>query len=305
MKKCNIPGDAEICGMDHINLPLDLLPGNKMPESGLVIHPYETGSGSVKGRSVLHTHAISLVMSGTKTMHFPGHTVQADADHFHFLAAGKCLASMDIPRHTRFRSILLFFDDTCLNRFMLKYHHLAGRLSEQEGHEPSAYFSLKKDSYVKQYIDGLSNLLESSNGMSAEMQAIKWEEFMLYLMQYYTQALLSFQQAVKGRSPELEFRRVVETNIGNDLTLDELAFLCNCSLATFKRKFQKVYGSSPGKWIMRQRLQMAARLLHSAHNRPSEIYHRVGYENHSSFSQSFKAFYGQTPTEYQSAILSR
>ncbi|WP_431211689.1 helix-turn-helix domain-containing protein [Puia sp. P3] len=33
--------------------------------------------------------------------------------------------------------------------------------------------------------------------------------------------------------------------------------------------------------------------------RPSEIYFQLGYENHSSFSQSFKQVYGVTPKEFQ------
>lgn len=32
---------------------------------------------------------------------------------------------------------------------------------------------------------------------------------------------------------------------------------------------------------------------------PSEIFYKVGYENHSSFSQSFKQIYGISPKEFQ------
>ncbi|WP_317165449.1 helix-turn-helix domain-containing protein [Chitinophaga tropicalis] len=45
--------------------------------------------------------------------------------------------------------------------------------------------------------------------------------------------------------------------------------------------------------------EQAATMLLSYREKPGEIYHKLGYENHSSFTQSFKQVYGITPSEYQ------
>ena len=83
-----------------------------------------------------------------------------------------------------------------------------------------------------------------------------------------------------------------------NISLEELAFLCNVSLSTFKRRFVKIYGSAPNKWILQKRMELAKKLLH--HNeKPGEVFYKVGYENHSSFSQSFKQAFGITPKQFQ------
>jgi AraC-like DNA-binding protein len=71
------------------------------------------------------------------------------------------------------------------------------------------------------------------------------------------------------------------------------------SLSTFKRKFEKIYGMPPNKWILQQRMELARNLLLHSHEKPSDVYHKVGYENHSSFSQAFKQYHGVTPKSLQ------
>ncbi|MHA4808075.1 helix-turn-helix domain-containing protein [Flavitalea flava] len=50
---------------------------------------------------------------------------------------------------------------------------------------------------------------------------------------------------------------------------------------------------------MQRRMEIAAHLLRNDNEKPSEVYFKVGYENHSSFTQSFKQIFGITPKEYQ------
>ncbi|WP_420152093.1 helix-turn-helix domain-containing protein, partial [Siphonobacter sp.] len=79
------------------------------------------------------------------------------------------------------------------------------------------------------------------------------------------------------------------------------AFLCHTSLSTFKRRFAKIYGTSPNKWFLEKRMQKAAQLLKQGDYKVSEVYYEIGYENLSSFIQSFKQVYGVTPKQYQLA----
>jgi AraC-like DNA-binding protein len=48
-----------------------------------------------------------------------------------------------------------------------------------------------------------------------------------------------------------------------------------------------------------------AALLLRGHEKPSDVYYKVGYENHSSFTQSFKQVYGVTPKEFQQGAAGR
>ena len=45
-------------------------------------------------------------------------------------------------------------------------------------------------------------------------------------------------------------------------------------------------------------MEIAASLLLQNEN-PSEVFYKIGYESHSSFSQSFKQIYGISPKQFQ------
>lgn len=102
---------------------------------------------------------------------------------------------------------------------------------------------------------------------------------------------------MKESSP---FKKTVESKIHSNLKLEEIAFLCNMSLSTFKRHFIKEYQISPGKWLQDKRLQKAKKMLETADLKPSDIYLDFGYNNLSNFSIAFKNKFGTNPSEINS-----
>ncbi|HEY8938098.1 MAG TPA: AraC family transcriptional regulator [Cyclobacteriaceae bacterium] len=284
--------------MDIFNLPNDIFPLGESVNDDIIFYDYEAKTGSFKGRSILHKNAISLVVKGEKTMHFAEKTVYINDNEFHFLSAGNCLASMNIQPGF-IRSILVFFDNRILDDFYLKYNSQVSALRKKFKINPMPYISLAKDDFVRNYVESLILLLGKRNAISHEMKLLKFEELMLHLLERYPQALLSFRTEKKNSFDDLEIRKVIEANVTNTLSVDELAFLCNVSASTFKRRFTKIYGTSPNKWLLQRRMEIAANLLKHHKENPSAIFSKVGYDNHSSFSQSFKQIYGVTPKEFQ------
>ncbi|MFM8744586.1 MAG: helix-turn-helix domain-containing protein, partial [Cytophagales bacterium] len=123
---------------------------------------------------------------------------------------------------------------------------------------------------------------------------------MMYLTELHGAAFI-FSLLNQSTDATRKFTQTVETNQLNKLTLTELAFLCNMSISTFKREFQKQYSESPSRWFQNKRLEHAHRLIHQAHKKPSEIYFEVGYENISSFVQAYKLKYGATPAHHKTS----
>jgi AraC-like DNA-binding protein len=109
---------------------------------------------------------------------------------------------------------------------------------------------------------------------------------------------LSFQTPKHEDLNDFEIRKAVEINVTNQVNLEELAFLCHTSLSTFKRRFLKIYGMPPNKWILQKRMEIAKNLLIHHNEKPSDVYYKVGFENHSSFTQSFRMRFGITPKEF-------
>ena len=140
--------------------------------------------------------------------------------------------------------------DSVFAEFTAKYHTRVASILSQHHIVPQGYLSFKKDAFVLNYIDSLRVLFSIENEISPEMRLLKFEELMLHLLEQNPAQLLSFQSDAKGELDEVAIRKAVEANIANNISIEELAFLCNMSLSTFKRRFVKMYGTSPRKWML-------------------------------------------------------
>ncbi len=288
--------------MDIFNLPQDIFPDNPKANDSIIIHAYSAPVGSFKGKSILHKNAISLVISGEKTMHFADKSVYINPDEFHFLSAGNCLVTMNLSPKQAFSSILIFFDDEVLAGFYLKYNELITRIKSKEKIENEPYLAFKKDAFVLNFISSLNLLISNNHELSMQMRQLKFEELMLHLLEKYPARILSFQNIKNKNLSAFHIRKVVETNVVNNMGIDDMAFLCNMSISTFKRRFAEIYKTSPAKWILQRRMELAKELLQN-NEKPGEVFYKIGYQNHSSFSQAFKQTYGITPKEFRDVEL--
>ncbi|TWT81747.1 HTH-type transcriptional activator Btr [Planctomycetes bacterium CA13] len=84
------------------------------------------------------------------------------------------------------------------------------------------------------------------------------------------------------------------------LTTKELAKKAGLSVSQFDRRFRAAFGSSPHQYIMRVRVENAARLLIETDQTVSEIAHTCGFYDHAHFSRSFRRIMNATPTQYRS-----
>jgi AraC-like DNA-binding protein len=236
-------------------------------------------------------------VEGTKAVHDAHNSIAIDNEKFLLFLPGNYLMTEKITSSDgRFQSVLIFFTQEAINVFFSKF---ADIIIETRNLPLEQVQVFTKDQYLKNFIDSL--LLMSGNGkkVPAAIQKLKLEELLLYLCYHYPEKMAQLKLRANVSITEIEIKKLVESNIGSNITLDELAFLCNLSLSTFKRKFIKLYGIAPSKWFLQRRMELATTLLRTGKETPSEIYYKVGYESHSSFTHSFKQVFGLTPTEYR------
>ncbi len=101
-----------------------------------------------------------------------------------------------------------------------------------------------------------------------------------------------------------EFEKIPLRYLGESVQLknysiSEMAAQCYMTPVTFKRKFLKEYGEPPHKWLLRQRLGHASRLLKYTKLSIKEVCYRCDFSTPSNFSRAFKTAYGCTPEEYR------
>lgn len=129
-----------------------------------------------------------------------------------------------------------------------------------------------------------------------ELLFVKFEEILLYLTQKYGDSFQSYLQSLVNKESS-QFRETIEQHVYSNLKIEEIAFLCNMSVSTFKRHFKNEYQESPGKWFHNKRLEKAKILMEQQQVKASEVYLEVGYNNLSNFSTAFKNKFGMSPKE--------
>jgi AraC-like DNA-binding protein len=96
--------------------------------------------------------------------------------------------------------------------------------------------------------------------------------------------------------------RVIESmheNMGEQLTIEDMARTAMFSKFHFSRVFQRATGVSPGRFLSAIRLEEAKRLLVATTSSVTEISHLVGYASVGTFSSRFRSSVGVSPTTYR------
>ncbi|MGG7665516.1 helix-turn-helix domain-containing protein [Dyadobacter sp. BHUBP1] len=287
--------------MNTYYLPDDLLDGAPSSPDEVVIRYYNSNRDSVKNRIVLSQNMINVLVSGTKTIIYPDATAVVNSGELVVLSTGNVLTSELLAHTDQFTSILFYFSNEVFSRFLIKYEHLIKRITPTASRQPFLIF--KQDSFIKHFITSLMSLLSNGSILPAEIRLLRIEELLLYMLHADPQRFHSIQIITRDKQ-QLQIKKVVESQIGQPTTVDDLAFLCHMSTSTFKRKFNEIYRTSPQKWLIAKRLELAADLLKSFDQSPSGVYMKVGYQNHSSFSEAFRNHFGITPSDYQQMHLS-
>ena len=164
---------------------------------------------------------------------------------------------------------------------------------------PVNYNRVKASQLLSNYINSLQFYFDNPELVSQELLKIKLKELILLLVK--TENADSVQSLIAGlfTKNEVQFKDVIEANLYNNYSLDELSALTNLSLSSFKREFVKHYQSSPAKYIKRRKLEHAAKLLKSTDLRISDIAYDCGFTDLAHFSKSFQQAYQKSPSEYR------
>ena len=92
----------------------------------------------------------------------------------------------------------------------------------------------------------------------------------------------------------------IDENIQSKLLLEDIAKAAHFSPYHFHRLFSVVVGETPNEYINRKRIEKAAsHLLNKKQLSITEVSERTGFSSISTFSRSFKKFYGISPQEFK------
>ncbi|MFD5595585.1 GlxA family transcriptional regulator [Streptomyces griseorubiginosus] len=88
-------------------------------------------------------------------------------------------------------------------------------------------------------------------------------------------------------------------NLHEPMTLADLAEHSHMSLRTFARRFTEEVGTSPGRWLIQQRVERARHLLETTDLPVDEIAGQVGFAGGTSLREHLHAAIGVSPIAYR------
>jgi len=271
------------------NIP-ELYLDKEIDHTDLFIYDFKMTEDVIKTKVNLNMHMFSFLQEGKKQVHFSDVTIAVNNEQSLLLKKGNCLWTELLDKESIYFCKLLFFSDKRLKEFLEKH------TTEVRSKNEVPYFAIQNDSFITGYLNSLTTIDSAPSVFMESLLSVKFEELLLYLINKYGVAFESYLYSLIAEKTSV-FQKTIEKNTYTSLTLEEISFLCNMSLSTFKRHFINEYNISPGKWLRDKRLSKAKELLEEGSLKSSDIYLELGYNNLSNFSTAFKNKFGVNPKD--------
>jgi len=203
-----------------------------------------------------------------------------------------------------------FFDTSfCMILFFLPDEFIADVLKSKStaiykpGKKYESIIPIDNNLPVQAFFQSMTFYFNSNRDPDQSLLELKFRELILTIADNPANSeLLSYFASLLQEPQAVSLRNIMEDNFRFNLKLEEFAQLSNRSLSAFKRDFQKLYNTTPGKWLLEKRLNHAMNLLSNLGKTVSEASYESGFENQFHFSRAFRQHFGVTPTSVKQKI---
>lgn len=247
----------------------------------------------------LSDNLIGLVESGAKMIHYAQGKYTIRAGEIYFLSPGKHYIENTPLEGQPYKETCIAFDNQtmadALSTLVLLYgmevrHPVGGRPDPTQAH-----VSTRAWSDMRLYFESLEPYLETDYlTLHPQLMRLKLAEF-AYMVVAQKEYGLQYKllQCIDRLSDP--FESIIRNSVFENLTIEELALRTNKSLTSFKNDFQRVFGDTPHRWIIKQRLLHARLLVVSTNKAISQIGYECKFDNISHFIKLFKREFDSTP----------
>jgi len=191
-------------------------------------------------------------------------------------------------KNKEYRSLSVMLNAERLRKFGIDHHYA---LDKKYNGVPNIL--LDSNPFLDGFFQSLVPYVEQAKLVSAQMETVKVNEVLTLLLETNPELkifLFDFSEPFK-----IDLEEFMLKNYRYNVPIENFAKLTGRSLASFKRDFQKIFNSSPRKWLKEKRLSEAYYLIEKKQRKPTDIYLDLGFENLSHFYSSFKEKFGITP----------
>lgn len=267
---------------------------------------YVEGEEKIRVNMCVHMDHISIVLRGKKEILGQGSKTIVPAGSGFFIKKGSYLITDQFDELDEvYEAILIFFSDSWLRLQVESIYGCSnGADAVNSVHRQEDIALLLEDNLMNALAVQFKSYLcqQADSHRLRALLPIKIRELFQVLItapggHHFEMQLRSLDTHL---NPDLAV--LMESHYKENISLEQYAFLANCSLSTFKRRFQQTFKMNPGKWIMQRRLEEAYELLTNSNNNITEIAYEVGFETPAHFIASFKQKYRDTPKQVKQKL---
>lgn len=242
------------------------------------------------GEQFIPEHIFGYIVAGSQTVNFGDRTHTFKEGDFRFFRKNQlCKFTKQPPPGGEFVSVSVYIDQDTLRAMSTENNlHANGPYTGDNNLliEPNALF--------KNYIDSLKPYINSKTDINPMLTSLKVKEAVMLLLNTEPSLKdLLFDFAEPGK---IDLEAYMQKNYKFNVDIHRFAYLTGRSLATFKRDFEKIFHTSPNRWLQQKRLNDARYLIKEKGWRSSDVYLEVGFKDLSHFSFAFKKAFGVAPS---------
>jgi AraC family transcriptional regulator, exoenzyme S synthesis regulatory protein ExsA len=267
---------------------------NQLSCKGLLFAHYNCPQVELKQEFYSQCNFISYTFSGKKRFHKSGKSWQLESGVAIFARKGAYM--FEKFENVEHCVMVFFIPDNYLQKIVSEYRSILPLNHALRGNIDSVV-KLDITSATKIFFEAMISYFQEPP--TEDILELKFKELLLNLITNprNNELVCILENLDSNKRPSL--REIMEDNFLYNLTLDDFAKISLRSLPTFKREFNTVFHTTPGKWLLQKRLENANLLLHTTPKSVSEIAFESGFENNTHFSRVFKEKYGLSPFRYR------
>ena len=236
---------------------------------------------------------IYYVLTGKKTLHTMDQSITLDQGSIAFIKKGACVIEQHFEEP--FCIVVFIMPDSFIRSFLQDY-------TPAEQAKPDTtppIISIYDDEMIRTFYQSILPYFVSSGNVPEAVLELKFRELLLHLLHNPSnEGLRSHFHYIKEH-PVTPIKHIMETNFAYNLRIEAYAKMTNRSVSSFKRDFQSLFHTTPGKWLTEKKLENARKLLRQTDRPIADVAFDSGFENTAHFSRLFKQKTGLTPLEFR------
>lgn len=245
----------------------------------------------------LSSSIVVYVKKGRQVIHdYDGLSDFVEENHLIFLTKGIYTVSDFVPVDGAFKAVLFSLEDRLIDKYLSSIIDGASVKNQPLTNKARGTYVIEANEQIRRYMSSLDDVYCEFDQTQALIELKLLELLHLIAIQdssyRFIRELMSGQGVSNSRRSITDF---MERYYSHNLKLEDYALLTGRSVSTFMRDFKRVYNTTPNKWIMEKKANVAHELMLINNYSVTDAAIEAGFENISHFIKIYKRKYGITP----------